>query len=141
MSRLDLEILVKQVTSYILAHPYERDVWEKAPAITGILRWEDSKAVASAKAWVDRAVDVQSTRGYLSYDEQIELAKGHVGVFSPTAALSSALGYCVLAYHERSNEARLLSCRRRHCLQRRAPAVADSGFGTKVRSCGSTSSI
>lgn len=108
MSAIDLDALVKKVTDYILAHPYERDVWEKAPAITGILRWGDDKAIAGAKAWVDRAVDVQSSRGYLSYDERIELAKGHVEVFSPTAALSSALGYCVLAFHERAAEPRLL---------------------------------
>ncbi|MBI5128307.1 MAG: glycoside hydrolase family 88 protein [Rhodopseudomonas palustris] len=105
---MDLDMLVKKVTDYILAHPYERDVWEKAPAITGILRWNDDKAIAVAKAWVDRAVDMQSSRGYLSYDERIELAKGHVEVFSPTAALSSALGYCVLAFHERAAEPRLL---------------------------------
>jgi unsaturated rhamnogalacturonyl hydrolase len=112
MDRLDLDLLVKQVTSYILTHPYERDVWEKAPAITGILRWNDNKGVAVAKAWVDRAVDVQSSRGFLSYDERIELAKGHVEVFSPTAALSSALGYCVLAFYERNNEERLLQAAR-----------------------------
>jgi unsaturated rhamnogalacturonyl hydrolase len=129
MNRLDFDSLVKQVTSYILTHPYERDVWEKAPAITGILRWNDDKAITVAKAWVDRAVDVQSSRGYLSYDERIELAKGHVEVFSPTAALSSALGYCVLAFHERNNEERLLEAAR---LQARAlleaPRTRGGGF-------------
>lgn len=108
MAQLDLDALVKRVTGYVLAHPYERDVWEKAPAITGILRWNNKEAIAGAKAWVDRAVDVQSSRGYLSYDERIELTKGHVEVFSPTAALSSALGYCVLEFYERKKEDRLL---------------------------------
>lgn len=108
MSRLDLDSVLKRVTSYILAHPYERDVWEKAPAITGVLRWNDDEAIAAMKAWVDRAVDMQSSRGYLSYDERIELPKGHVQVFSPTAALSSALGYCVLDFYERKKEKRLL---------------------------------
>ncbi len=99
MSRLDLDPLVKRVTSYILAHPYERDVWEKAPAITGILRWDDDKAIAAVKGWVDRAVDVQSSRGYPT-TTTIELPKGQF-VFSPTPRCPRP-GYCVLAFYERN---------------------------------------
>jgi len=108
MSNPDLNTLVQRVTAYTLAHPYERDVWEKSPAITGILAWNDPAAVVQARTWVDRAVDVQSSRGYLGYDERIELPSGHAAVFSPTAALSTALGYNVLAYYERDKDARLL---------------------------------
>ncbi len=83
MRTKNLRQLVKQVTDYTLAHPYERDVWEKAPAITGILMWNDPAAVAEARHWVERAVEVQSSRGYLGYDERIELAAGHAAAVSP----------------------------------------------------------
>ncbi|MDB5841744.1 MAG: Rhamnogalacturonides degradation protein RhiN [Herminiimonas sp.] len=113
MPEQNLKQLVKLVTDYTLAHPYERDVWEKAPAITGILMWDDQQAVGGARKWVERAVDVQSSRGYLSYDERLELPNGHAPVFTPTATLSSALGYCVLSYYERDGEERLLEAARR----------------------------
>ena len=113
MRTKDLRQLVKRVTDYTLAHPYERDVWEKAPAITGILMWNDPAAVAEARDWVERAVEVQSSRGYLSYDERIELAAGHAAVFTPTAALSCALGYPVLAFYERDREPHLLDAAQR----------------------------
>lgn len=129
MSTPDLATLVKRVTAYTLAHPYERDVWEKAPAITGILMWNDASAIAEGRRWIDRMVDVQSTRGYLGYDERIELANGHANLFSPTAALSTALGYCVLAYYERDKDARLLEAAR---LQAKAllagPRTRGGGF-------------
>ena len=108
MPSLDLDNLVKRVTAYALAHPYERDVWEKAPAVTGILMWDDPASVEAARGWIDRMVDVQSSRGYLGYDERIELANGHAAVFSPTASLSTALGFCVLDFYERDKDARLL---------------------------------
>lgn len=112
MAKLNLTDVVKRVTEYTLAHPYERDVWEKSPAITGILLWNNTSAVAQAKLWVDRAVDVQSSRGLLGYDERLELSSGHAPVFTPTAALSTALGYNVLAYYERDKEERLMEAAR-----------------------------
>ena len=129
MQTMDLATLVKRVTDYTLAHPYERDVWEKAPAITGILLWDDPAAVVGAKRWVQRAVDVQSSRGFLGYDERIELANGHANVFSPTASLSTALGYCVLAYHERDGDAALLEAARLHAKALLAgPRTRGGGF-------------
>src|SRR5262249_47044678 len=47
------------------------------------------------------------------YDERIELANGHAAVFTPTAALSSALGFNVLAYYERDGGDALLQAARR----------------------------
>ncbi|RZI97684.1 MAG: glycosyl hydrolase [Variovorax sp.] len=129
MTPLNLDDLVKRVTAYTLAHPYERDVWEKAPAVTGILQWNDAAAIAEAGRWTQRMVDVQSSRGYLGYDERIELAKGHAAVFSPTAALSTALGYNVLAFYERDGGADLLEAAR---LQAKAvlagPRTKGGGF-------------
>ena len=113
MHHLDLAAAVQQVTDYTLAHPYERDVWEKSPAITGILMWDQPEAVEKARAWVDRAVQVQSSRGFLGYDERIELVTGHAAVFTPTASLSSALAFNVLAYYERDGGDHLLQAARR----------------------------
>ncbi|VTU37999.1 Unsaturated rhamnogalacturonyl hydrolase YteR [Variovorax sp. PBL-H6] len=129
MAQFDLDSAVQRVTDYTLAHPYERDVWEKSPAITGILMWNDEAAVAQARQWVDRMVDVQSSRGYLGYDERIELANGHAAVFTPTAALSTALAFNVLAYYERDGDARLLQAAKRQAQALLAgPRTRNGGF-------------
>ncbi|GAA4334990.1 hypothetical protein GCM10023165_11200 [Variovorax defluvii] len=129
MQKLDLDAAVQRVTDYTLAHPYERDVWEKSPAITGILAWNDEAAVAKARHWVERAVDVQSSRGFLGYDERIELANGHAAVFTPTASLSTALGFNVLAYYERDGDPRFLDAARRQAEALLAgPRTRNGGF-------------
>jgi unsaturated rhamnogalacturonyl hydrolase len=64
---LDPRELVTRATRWALAHPDERDPWEKAPAITGVLAWNDPESVQGVKRWIDRAVDTQGSDGYLCY--------------------------------------------------------------------------
>ena len=70
---LNVKELVARVTRYTAAHPLERDTWERAMAITGVLLGDDQGAIAEMQRWVDRIVALQGSNGYLSYDERVEL--------------------------------------------------------------------
>lgn len=105
---------VRKVIEYTLAHPDERDQWEKAPALSGILAWDNAQDFEGVRRWVDRAVATQTSAGVLNYNERIELPAGHVRTFTPTAALSASLGVPVLAVYERTREKRYLEAARLH---------------------------
>jgi len=127
--------LVERVTRWTLAHPDERDPWEKAPAMTGVLAWNNADAVAGVRRWIDRAVDTQGSDGYLCYSERIELPHGHTRTFTPTGTLSAAIGYPMLELYERSKDARYLEAAR---LQAeailRAPRTRDGGISCRFES-------
>jgi unsaturated rhamnogalacturonyl hydrolase len=127
--------LVERVTRWTLAHPDERDPWEKAPAMTGVLAWNNADAVAGVRRWIDRAVDTQGSDGYLCYSERIELPHGHVRTFTPTGTLSAAIGYPMLEVYERTKEPRYLEAAR---LQAeailRAPRTRDGGISCRFES-------
>ena len=127
--------LVERVTRWTLAHPDERDPWEKAPAMTGVLAWNNADAVAGVRRWIDRAVDTQGSDGYLCYSERIELPHGHVRTFTPTGTLSAAIGYPMLEVYERTKDPRYLEAAR---LQAeailRAPRTRDGGISCRFES-------
>lgn len=127
--------LVERATRWTLAHPDERDPWEKAPAMTGVLAWNDAEAVAGVQRWIDRAVDTQGSDGYLCYSERIELSHGHVRTFTPTGTLSAAIGFPMLEVYERAKEPRYLEAAR---LQAeailRAPRTRDGGISCRFES-------
>jgi unsaturated rhamnogalacturonyl hydrolase len=106
--------LIARVTRYVATHPFERDTWERAMAITGVLMGDDQGAINEMQRWVDRIVALQGTNGYLSYDERVELTAGHVKVFTPSAALTAAFGYPVLLFYERTKNEKYLKAARRH---------------------------
>ncbi len=132
---LDVAALVRAVTRYTIEHPDERDPWEKAPAITGVLAWNDDASVAGVKRWIDRAVATQGSEGYLCYPERIELASGHVRTFTPTASLSASIGFPMLKFYERTKDARYLeSARRQVEALYRAPRTRDGGISCRYES-------
>lgn len=94
--------LVERVISYTVNNPYERDYWEKAPALTGVLVWGRDDSVAAIQQWMDRAVQTQTSEGCLNYSERLDLPAGHVSTFTPTASLSASLGYPLLGFYERT---------------------------------------
>ena len=132
---IDAARLVEAVTRYTIDHPDERDPWEKAPAITGVLAWNDDKAVAAVRRWIDRAVATQGSEGYLCYPERIELSSGHVRTFTPTASLSASIGFPMLEFYERTKDARYLEAARLqvealYC----APRTRDGGISCRYES-------
>lgn len=132
---LDPNELVERVTRWTLNHPEERDPWEKAPAITGILAWNNAESVAGVRRWIDRAVDTQGADGYLCYSERIQLPHGHVRTFTPTGTLSASIGFPMLELYERTRDARYLEAAR---LQvgaiLRAPRTRDGGISCRFES-------
>jgi unsaturated rhamnogalacturonyl hydrolase len=131
----NFEALVRSVTQYTIAHPDERDPWEKAPAISGILAWNDPGAVAAVRRWIDRAVDTQGSEGYLCYPERIELSAGHVRTFTPTASLSASIGFPLLDFYEHTKEKRYLDAAVRQAeALARAPRTRDGGISCRYES-------
>ena len=129
---LDPNELVARVTRWALAHPEERDPWEKAPAITGVLAWNDPESVACVKRWIDRAVDTQGSDGYLCYSERIDLMHGHVRTFTPTGTLSASIGYPMLELHSRAKDPRYLEAAKLQVEAiLRAPRTRDGGISCR----------
>jgi unsaturated rhamnogalacturonyl hydrolase len=124
--------IINRVIDYTLSHPDERDQWEKAPAISGILAWNDEGSVAQARHWIDRAVATQTTAGVLNYNERIELPAGHVHTFTPTAALSASIGHPMLVYYQRTGEKRYLEAAKLHVdALMKAPRTRDGGISCR----------
>jgi unsaturated rhamnogalacturonyl hydrolase len=132
---LDPRELVTRATRWALAHPDERDPWEKAPAITGVLAWNDPESVQGVKRWIDRAVDTQGSDGYLCYSERIDLPHGHVRTFTPTGTLSASIGYPMLELYQRDRDARYLEAARLQVEAiLRAPRTKDGGISCRHES-------
>jgi len=109
---MSLEKLVERVTQFTVAHPLERDCWQKAPALSGMLAWDDPRFRADAKRWIDRAVATQKSDGNLSYAD-FHPSPGHAKTFTPLASETASLGVPVLDMYERTGEARYLDSARR----------------------------
>lgn len=132
---LDPTELVARVTRWALAHPDERDPWEKAPAMTGVLAWNEPESVAGIKRWIDRGVDTQGSDGYLCYSERIELPHGHVRTFTPTGTLSASIGYPMLELHSRAEDPRYLEAAKLQVEAiLRAPRTRDGGISCRFES-------
>ena len=132
---LDPKELVARATRWALAHPDERDPWEKAPAMTGVLAWNDPESVKGVQRWIDRAVDTQGSDGYLCYSERIDLPHGHVRTFTPTGTLSAAIGYPMLELYQRNKDARYLEAAKLQVEAiLRAPRTKDGGISCRYES-------
>lgn len=129
MRKVDILDVARRVTRYTVEHPYERDCWEKASALTGILTWGDLEAVRAITAWVDRAVETQTSNGDLNYADPLHLPAGHVRTFTPTSTLSSSLGYPLLLLYERTkNKAYLEAAGLQMDALLRTPRTSEGGF-------------
>lgn len=125
------EVLGK-VTDYILANPDDRDQWEKAPALSGILAWGDADAVKKARRWIDRSVATQTREGVLNYNERVDLPAGHIRTFTPTPALSASLGVPMLVYYQQDGDKRYLEAAKLHVdALMRAPRTSEGGISCR----------
>ncbi len=113
MRKIDVLSVNKRVMQYTITHPYERDYWEKAPAITGVLAWDDPAAVAAVQTWLDRAVETQTSAGDLNYADALDLPAGHVRTFTPTSSLPCSLGYPLLLLQQRTGDKDYLEAARK----------------------------
>ena len=129
---MKLETLVQRVSSFIATHPNERDCWQKAPALSGLLAWDMPEFRPVAKKWIDRAVATQKSDGNLSYGDWHTSSGGHIRSFTPLASETAAVGAPMLEWHERHPEARYLeSARRQYVSLCNAPRTAEGGIWSR----------
>jgi unsaturated rhamnogalacturonyl hydrolase len=108
VSEQNLESVVRKVVAYTTKIDRQRDDWQRASAMSGVLACGDDQEVAVIKGWLDRAVETQNSQGNLSFSEPEYFPAGHVGRATPHGPLSSSFGYPLLELHERTGDARYL---------------------------------
>lgn len=112
MRTIDVMAANTRAMQYVLAHPYERDYWEKAVAITAALAWNNAEQVAAVQTWLDRAIETQTSNGDLNYADPLDLPAGHVRTFTPTSSLPASLGYPLLLTYRRTGDPAYLEAAR-----------------------------
>lgn len=130
---LDSKAILDRVMEYTVTNPYERDYWEKAPAMTGVLTWGREEPIAAIRKWMDRSVATQNSDGCLNYSERLDLPAGHVSSFTPTASLSSSLGYPLLAFYHRTKDERYMEAAHLQMdALMRAPRTREGGISSRT---------
>jgi unsaturated rhamnogalacturonyl hydrolase len=135
MDRARLCQIVDNVIQFTAAQPGERITWEKAPAISGLLAWDNEAGVAKAVSWLERTVALQNHEGNLDYADREEFAHGHIRAMTPTAAVTSCLAYPLLTLYEKTGERRYLDAveMQLNALMT-APRTRDGGVWTRHES-------
>jgi unsaturated rhamnogalacturonyl hydrolase len=105
----EIRSTAEKVIAFALANHDERDCWEKSVALSGILAWGDDAAIEQARHWIDRSVATQNDDGNLNYADGYDAPPGHIKSFTPTATLTSSLGFPLLRYFQRTGNARYLA--------------------------------
>lgn len=130
---LDIDDLIRRVGSFALGNPDERDCWMKATAIAGLLADSDSVVVAAADQWLQRAVAMQRSNGYLNYSDAVQGVGGHIRSFTPTASLSASLGYPLLLRYQQTNNVSYLGAAQRQMeALRKSPRTGDGGIWARA---------
>ena len=124
----EMEQLVNQVTAFTLANSAERDSWEKAIAMSGLLAWGDGDALAMVQRWLDRAVATQNSSGNLCYGDAFKAAQAGID-YTPTGSLSSSLGAPLLEVYENSRKQEYLDAAERQIQALvNSPRTSDGGI-------------
>lgn len=129
---MDLEALVVRVSSFIISHPNERDCWQKAPALSGLLLWGRDEYQPTVKKWIDRAVATQKSDGNLSYGDWHTSSGGHIRSFTPLASETSAIGDPMLQLFEKTNDKSYLdSASKQYQALCDAPRTSEGGIWSR----------
>lgn len=129
---MNLEALVTRVSAFIQAHPNERDCWQKAPAISGLLAWQMSQFMPTARKWIDRSVAVQKSDGNLSYGDWHTSSGGHIRSFTPLASETAAMGAPMLELYAQSHDQRYLeSAKEQYRAICEAPRTLEGGVWSR----------
>ena len=124
----EMEQLVKQVTVFTLANSAERDSWEKAIAMSGLLAWGDDHALEVVQRWLDRAVATQNSSGNLCYGDAFKAAQAGID-FTPTGSLSSSMGAPLLKVYEDCRKEEYLDAAQRQIQALvNSPRTSDGGI-------------
>lgn len=129
MQAAELRDAINRVIDYTMTRQVERTTWEKASAMSGMLAWQNEKAHAVCKRWLERAIVTQTTDGFLNYSDREEYPHGHSKVLTPTASLSASLGYPLLLLYERTKDKTLLEGAKRQAeALMKAPRTSGGGI-------------
>src|SRR5690625_4123968 len=130
--KMNLESLVKIVSGFIRDNPDERDCWQKGPALTGLLRWDDEEFRPMVRRWINRAVDTQKSDGNLSYGDWHTSSGGHISTFTPLASETSAVGAPMMDLYARTKEERYLeSAAKQYQAVLDAPKTSEGGVWSR----------
>ncbi len=129
---MNLEQLVRCVSGYVRDNPNERDCWQKAPALTGLLAWDMEEFRPTVRKWIDRAVATQKSDGNLSYGDWHTSSGGHIRSFTPLASETAAVGAPMLDLYARNRDRRYLdSAARQYQSLRDAPRTSEGGIWSR----------
>jgi unsaturated rhamnogalacturonyl hydrolase len=127
-----LEELVQRVSEFIKNNPNERDCWQKAPALSGLLAWESKEFLPTATKWIDRAVATQKSDGNLAYGDWHTSSGGHIKSFTPLASETAAVGAPMLElYIHNRNPRYLSSAEKQYQALCEAPRTSEGGVWSR----------
>ncbi len=127
-----LEELVERVSGFVRDNPNERDCWQKAPALSGMLAWGADADMPTVKRWIDRAVATQKSDGNLSYGDWHTSSGGHIRSFTPLASETAAMGAPMLELYMRNGERRYLaSAAKQYRALLAAPRTSEGGIWSR----------
>lgn len=126
---MNLNEVVRRVSTFIVNNPNERDCWQKAPAISGLLAWQDPEFMPTAKKWIDRAVATQKSDGNLSYGDWHTSSGGHIRTFTVLASETAAMGAPMMELHAQAPDPVYLeSAARQYQALLDAPRTSEGGI-------------
>ncbi len=129
---MNLETVVQRVSAYIRANPNERDCWQKAPALTGLMAWDMEEFRPTVRKWIDRAMATQKSDGNLSYGDWHTSSGGHIRSFTPLASETAAVGAPMLDLYARNGDERYLeSAARQYRALCEAPRTSEGGIWSR----------
>lgn len=124
--------LGRAVYRHTLTMDTERLSWEKAPAVTAMLRSGDAEMLGSARKILDRSVATQSSAGHLNYNDVQHYPHGHARTIRSTT-LTCSIGFPLLLAHESRPDDRYLTAANRQAEAALAtPRTADGGLTARL---------
>lgn len=120
MRHLD-RALIERVATAALGWELEYDYWERQGAMTALLSWAYPDARATVRRWLDRAVETQTSDGWLCYGATTNLSFGAFRVmdtgimraFERSASCAAYFAAPLGLLHELTGEQRYLDAARR----------------------------
>lgn len=128
----DLDDMMRRVFEHTLRMDTERLSWEKAPALTGMLRSGQADMVDGARGILERSVATQTSDGHLNYNEVQHYGAGHAATITSTT-LTASLGFPLLLLHElQPDDKYLQAAQRQSDGARRTQRTADGGLASRL---------
>ena len=106
--------VVERVVDATVRRDIERETWERAFAVQGLLDAGVERGVKVAHAWIDQAVRLQDSSGHLNYNDWETHQQGHIrGQRLFLNSLGATFGYHAVRRFEETRVERYLEAARR----------------------------